>query len=101
MRKVFVDKMTEAMTEDGFPHIRVGNSVFIRVHEGDDFIINNDWKIAGAIDLGYAPGNGRITPPPILMDIMRKTRKAIEDDNSLSGIGKKRRRELFSEITAN
>ncbi|HYF86120.1 hypothetical protein [Azospirillum sp.] len=90
MRQVFVDKMTEAMAEDGFPHIRVGNSVFIRFHDVDDFIINNDWKIAEAIGLGYGPGDSRFTPPPILTDIMDKARQAVEGDPSLSETKRKR-----------
>lgn len=90
MRQVFVDKMTEAMAEDGFHHIRVGNSNFIRFHDVDDFLINNDWKIAAAIGLGYGPGDSRFTPTPILIDIMDKARHAIEGDPSPSETKKKR-----------
>jgi hypothetical protein len=92
MRQGFVDKMTEAMADEGFPHIRIGTEIFIRIYDGDDFIINNDWKIAEMIGLGYGPGNGRITPPPILVDIMDEARKTIEDDQSLSEMEKKKER---------
>lgn len=32
MREIFVDKMAETMTRFGFPYVRLGNKLFIRVY---------------------------------------------------------------------
>ena len=89
MREVFVDEMAEAMEHDGFPYVRLGNELFIRVFDPDDFIINTDWKIAQSIGLGYGPGDTRISPPPVLSALMDKVKRIINQDKSLSEAEKK------------
>jgi hypothetical protein len=77
MRDVYVDQLTEALTEEAFGHIRIGDEVFVRLvypfhyfsgpptwdslHE---FLINMEWRIASNIVHGYGPDDSRVEAPP-------------------------------------
>ena len=89
MREVFVDNMAEAMARNGFPYVRLGNELFIRLFDPDDFIINTDWRVAQSIGFGYGPGTTRISPPPVLTALMGEAKKIIEQDHSFSEKEKK------------
>lgn len=100
MRDEYVGMLTEALAEEGFFHIRIGNEVFVKLvyplgfYESQlsarsqwrispigrfetlhEFLINNEWRIAHAISDGYGPGGRRITPPQPLVDALAEYRR--------------------------
>lgn len=89
MREVFVDMMAEAMTQSGFPYLRLGNKLFIRLFDPDDFIVNTDWRVAQSIGFGYGQGATRVSPPLVLTALMDTVTRIIEEDQSLSEKKKK------------
>lgn len=90
MRDAYVDHLTEALTEEAFGHIRIGNEVFVRLvypfhyfsnlptwASLDGFLINTEWRIAANIARGYGPDDSRIKPPPALIELVEKHKMAL------------------------
>lgn len=96
MRDVYVGMITEAMAKDGIPHIRIGNEVFTNLiyptlllnygaewQSHTEFAMNTEWRIVSNIAHGYGPNETRVTPPPVLVELLAEARAQIENDPSL------------------
>lgn len=107
MRDVYVDSLTEVLTWEGFLHIRIGNEIFFSLVDSfripgvgaiparlNNLLRNWEWRIASNIAYGYGPGDSRIQPPPILLDLMKKEEERL-DEKYPQRKGEWRPRELF------
>ena len=109
MRDEYVGRLTEALTENGFFHVRIGNEVFVKLvypiyfyesflparspwrlspvgsfHSLDHFAINVEWRLVHSIIAGYGPNNTRIVPPQPVLDLLARERGQIEADTTVN-----------------
>jgi hypothetical protein len=84
MRDAYVGQLAEFLESYEFPHFRIGNEVFFRFVDSPymlipflpfseesphNILINWEWRIAYNIAGGYGPGDSRIEPPSILLEL--------------------------------
>lgn len=87
MRDAYVGQWVELLEENGLPYRRIGNEIFFRFVDTlglsditrspfsySDLQLNWEWRVATNIAYGYGPGDSRIEPPPILLELTERHR---------------------------